>query len=177
MTFDEAKQVGTRLRAEVKETEDTLRTFPRGPTGLVSDRVRTSADYRAAKAAFDRAFSKLRAFNAWFTKTFKKELRAERRSPRGSPSSRDPRRKTSVSRRDPHELRRGAHVFVAYPDSVETARVIERGTGDFNVRDYLRRADPYVVRTREGTFVAPRRSLFRDEFAAAAESERLAREV
>lgn len=40
-----------------------LKKFPRGPTGLPSDETRNSPEYRAAKAAYNSAFEKLRNFN------------------------------------------------------------------------------------------------------------------
>lgn len=85
MTFEEAKLEAARLDAEIKTTETVLRAFPRdGAFGLPSDAVRATPEYRAAKTAFDRAFAKLRNFNAWYTKAFKKELAAERSARRAA---------------------------------------------------------------------------------------------
>lgn len=80
MNYDEAKLTAEKLTADAKRTGDILRGFPRAPSsGLVSDVTRSTSEYRSAKAAFDNAFAKLRAFNGWFTRTFKLEIREERR--------------------------------------------------------------------------------------------------
>jgi hypothetical protein len=50
----------------------------RGPTGLTPDTVKEAPEWRAAKARVDKAFARLRSFNATFVKRFAKELRAER---------------------------------------------------------------------------------------------------
>lgn len=76
--FEAAKAQQSQLEQEVEEAGAGLRDFPRGAMGLTPDAVKTSPAYRAAKARFDRAFARLRAFNATFTKKFARELRAER---------------------------------------------------------------------------------------------------
>ncbi len=55
------------LRAEYKAASDALNAIPglsSGPMGLTPDSVRSSPEYRAARAASDRAFQALRRFNA-----------------------------------------------------------------------------------------------------------------
>lgn len=51
-----------------------------GRLGLTPDSVKMTPEYRAARAAYDRAFAELRSFNATFVRTFKAELAAERRA-------------------------------------------------------------------------------------------------
>ncbi len=55
------------LEAESKAASDALRALPgvgSGAMGLTPDSVRSSSEYRAARAASDRAFQALRRFNA-----------------------------------------------------------------------------------------------------------------
>lgn len=78
-TFQEAKAEAERLEKEADAASDVLRAFPRGgPMGLVPDAVKATPEYRAAKAHFQQAFERQRAFNATYTKRFAKELQAER---------------------------------------------------------------------------------------------------
>ena len=80
MTYNEAKEVRNSLEAMVRATERTLKAFPReGLMNLVSEDVRLSPEYRAAKAAYRRVFSELQLFNTTFVKKFSKEIRLERR--------------------------------------------------------------------------------------------------
>lgn len=73
-------------------------------------------------------------------------------------------------------LRPGQEVLVAFPDSVERAVVVTRGTGDYNLKVRVR--DPYVVRTTDGDeWVSSRNYLHTNALAAAAHSERLHREA
>jgi len=74
-TYVEAKAHAAAL-AECERTGDALRTFPRGPMGLVTDEARANPEYEAARAAASRAFGTLRTFNAWYVKTFKAEIAA-----------------------------------------------------------------------------------------------------
>lgn len=53
-----------------------------GAMGLTPDSVKSSPEYRTAKAEHDLAFRRLQAFNAQFVKAFAAELRAERRASR-----------------------------------------------------------------------------------------------
>lgn len=84
-TFTEAKAIRDHLHAEVDRTSTVMQQYPaNGPRGLVQDEIKFSATYRADKAAFDRAFAKLRAFNAQFTKAFRKEIADERQERRAA---------------------------------------------------------------------------------------------
>jgi len=78
MTYTEAKTIRLQLEQEVKLTGAALRGYPRNEIGLVSDKARSSASYRAAKQKADDAFQKLRRFNSAFTKEFASEIRKER---------------------------------------------------------------------------------------------------
>ena len=82
MTYPEAKAIAEALWADVKSTGAILQGFPKGRMGLTPDDVKASAEFQAAKRAYDVAFKRLRDFNGVFTKTFKAEIRAERREKR-----------------------------------------------------------------------------------------------
>ena len=79
MTYDEAKNIRSKLDLACKEAGDVLRAFPRNAIGLVPDNVRATAEYRAARKAYEKAFALLRASNQRLVKTFKKEILEERR--------------------------------------------------------------------------------------------------
>jgi hypothetical protein len=76
--FEEAKTELALIEKEMAAAEAVMQTFPRGAMGLPPESVRLSPEYRAAKARTDKAFARLRAFNAVYVKRFAKELRAER---------------------------------------------------------------------------------------------------
>jgi len=78
MSFEDAKAESVLLEEEVSITGAVMRTFQRNAIGLVSDAVRTTPNYQAARARYQRAFAALRDFNAVYTKVFAKELRIER---------------------------------------------------------------------------------------------------
>ena len=81
MTYSEAKKVRDSLEAVVKATGKAVEAFPReGAMNLVTEEVRLSPDYRAAKSAYNRAFFELQTFNRSFVRKFAKELRLERRN-------------------------------------------------------------------------------------------------
>lgn len=85
MDYQYAKAFQSALQDRVDRASMRLRKFPAdGPMGLVSDAVKFSPSYRAAKREFDAAFSALRTFNARFTKQFTKEIRADRAKRRAS---------------------------------------------------------------------------------------------
>ena len=80
--FEAAKRMHDRLDAEVARTSAALKAFPTsGPMNLTPDHVKASPEFKAAKAAFDRAFAALRNFNADYTVIFADDLRAERLAP------------------------------------------------------------------------------------------------
>lgn len=83
MTYDEAKIVRDTLDKAVSATGKVLKAFPRtGAMNLPTEQVRQSPAYKAAKSAYNQAFSELQAFNKFFVSTFADEYRAERRRPR-----------------------------------------------------------------------------------------------
>lgn len=77
--FEQAKAMRAAIEAQVAEKCAKLDAYPRLPSGLTPDEVKTSPAFRKDKYAFDCAFQALRRFNAKFVKQFKAELRAERR--------------------------------------------------------------------------------------------------
>lgn len=70
-------------------------------------------------------------------------------------------------------MRPGQNVWIAYPDSIEQAIVLERGTGDYNVR---KMNDPYIVTTQGDQLILPRSFIHENKLAAAIHSEQLYRE-
>ena len=76
--FEEAKAELALIEKEMAAAAAAMRAFPRGAMGLPPESVRLSPEYRAAKARTDKAFARLRAFNAVYVKRFANELRAER---------------------------------------------------------------------------------------------------
>jgi len=76
--FEDAKAEHGLIEKEVEAAEAVLQTFPKGPMGGARDNVRGTPEFRAANARFQKAFARLRAFNAIYVKRFAKELRAER---------------------------------------------------------------------------------------------------
>ena len=77
-TYIEAKARQSALEADVAMAQVLLATFPKGPMNLTPDAVRATPEFQAAKRQFDRAFQRLRAFNARFVKDWKLSIRAER---------------------------------------------------------------------------------------------------
>lgn len=78
MSYEDARAESDLLNAEMLAAGDALQLFPRGPTGIAPDAIKTTPQFRAAKKRFDVAFAALRKFNAVYVKKFAKELRAER---------------------------------------------------------------------------------------------------
>lgn len=78
MTFEQAKATKTQIEAAVAVAGEVYNAFPKGAMGLTTDAVRVTPEFRAAKAAFDRAFVALRAHNGFMNKRFAKEMRQER---------------------------------------------------------------------------------------------------
>ena len=78
MTFAQGKAIQASLEADVKNHSVTLWAFPRGAMGVTPDSVKATPEWQTAKRNYAVAFSKLRAFNSEFIKTFKRELTAER---------------------------------------------------------------------------------------------------
>lgn len=76
--FEEAKAESALIEKEVDAASEALQAFPKSPMGGVRDDVRSTPEFRAANARFQKAFARQRAFNAVYVKRFAKELRAER---------------------------------------------------------------------------------------------------
>jgi len=53
-----------RLRNEAAASSKALQDFPRGPMGLISEEVRTSTEYQAAKRRYNIAADRLKSFNS-----------------------------------------------------------------------------------------------------------------
>lgn len=82
-TFTAAKATQAELERAVADASGRLTDIQgvgSGAMGLTPDAVKAAPEYRAARAAYDRAFRQLQQFNAWFVPTFAAELRAERRT-------------------------------------------------------------------------------------------------
>lgn len=82
MDFETGKRLQGELEARLDAASATLAAFPRGAMGLTPDSVKALPEWRDAKAAVDKAFADLRAFNASFVPRFARELAAERRERR-----------------------------------------------------------------------------------------------
>jgi hypothetical protein len=80
VTYEEAKAQQDSLFVEMSRLGAVLDTFPKGAMGLTTDAARATPEFRRAKADFNRAFQRVRAFNVWFVETFKRERAAERRA-------------------------------------------------------------------------------------------------
>lgn len=80
MSFLIAKAHKEMLENLTSHASNKLNAFPRGPSGLASDEVRRSPEYRLAKAEYQAAVDALRNFNKVYVKQFKKELAAERKA-------------------------------------------------------------------------------------------------
>lgn len=52
------------MEGEYYAASQAMQRFPRGAMGLTPDDVKASPEWRAAKARYERAFARLRAFNA-----------------------------------------------------------------------------------------------------------------
>jgi hypothetical protein len=52
------------LEAELRRFSGILKSFPKGPMNLTPDPVKATPEWKAAKAATDKAFANLRAFNS-----------------------------------------------------------------------------------------------------------------
>jgi hypothetical protein len=64
-------------------------------------------------------------------------------------------------------FRPGQRVYAAHPDEIEELIVVERGSGNFNLKRRI--TDPYVVRATDGKsseWVAPSNILYTDTLAA-----------
>jgi hypothetical protein len=83
MAYEQARAKQSALWSASTVAAEALKLIPgvgTGPMGLTPDSVRSTPEYRAARAAADRAFRELQAYNAWLVKTYAAESRAERRA-------------------------------------------------------------------------------------------------
>ena len=76
--FKAARQKQDQLAAESTRTGKIMDSFPKGPMNMTPDHVRATPEWKAAKAASDRAFQAYRNFNGMMLKAFPNELKAER---------------------------------------------------------------------------------------------------
>lgn len=82
--FELAKERSETAIANSKSAAAVLEAFPKGRMGLTPDDVKASPEWKAAKAAFDRAFAEERAANKALLDAFPKEIRAERDATRAA---------------------------------------------------------------------------------------------
>lgn len=78
-TYAQAKEYCASIEAREKEAGKVLAAFPKLANGLTPDSAKTP-EWRAARAAYAKAFADLRDWNARMSRTFKKEMLAERRA-------------------------------------------------------------------------------------------------
>jgi len=78
--FKEALALAEKLERETAKAGEQLKSIaaPSGKMGLTPDAVKSSPKYKEAKAAYDEAFARMRAYNGVFVKKYKKELAAYR---------------------------------------------------------------------------------------------------
>lgn len=79
MTYEQAKARAEELNEACNVAGKALGKFPKGPMGLTPDAVKHSTEFKTAKAIFDLAFARLRAFNSIYVKQFARERREERK--------------------------------------------------------------------------------------------------
>lgn len=83
VSYAVARQIRDRIEADAEAAGARLRAIPgvgSGQLGLTPDAVKASAEYRAARADWDRAFAALRAFNSEYYRRFRREIKAERQA-------------------------------------------------------------------------------------------------
>jgi hypothetical protein len=81
--FAAGKASQARHEERVREASARLKAIPgigSGRLGLTPDSVKASAEYRAARAAYEEAHATAARFNERFLAKFKRELREERRA-------------------------------------------------------------------------------------------------
>lgn len=146
--FEQAKAEAARLDAEAEAAGQELRAFPRGPTGLTPDAVRATPEYRAANARYQKAFARLRDFNAGYVKKFAKELREER-------AGRDRQRQGRAPQS--HATKPGSGRWDDSPEAWQTGYDFAKESGLHETRaeqrEILRRVAPGVSKYDKG-FVA-----------------------
>lgn len=85
--YASAKAHADKLNEEMTKASDRLQAFPSGAMGLTPDSVRSTPEFKKAKADFDKAFAACRAFNAVYVKKFKKERNEDRKRKYATQSS------------------------------------------------------------------------------------------
>lgn len=88
-SFKAARQKQDQLEAESTRTGRVMDSFPKGPMNLTPDSVRASPEWKAAKAASDKAFQDYRNFNGMMVKAFPNELKVERDAKRAGGATHD----------------------------------------------------------------------------------------
>ena len=80
MNYEEFKAEREVLTTAVDVSSEALQLFGfvAGYAGMTPYSVRSTLEFKAAKRAFNLAFSELRSFNANYVKRFKKEMRKDR---------------------------------------------------------------------------------------------------
>jgi hypothetical protein len=79
MTYPEAYAQKLVIEKAAFDAARVLRYIPgvgAGPMGLTPDAVKAKPEYQQARAAADKTFQTMRAYNAWFCKKFAREYRA-----------------------------------------------------------------------------------------------------
>ena len=92
-----------KLNAQVDATSAAMQQFPTGAMGLTPDAVKFSVEFKAADAAFQRAFRMLQDFNKNSPKAFKRRASVERRARRWGSSAQGRRARPRPTHR-PHGL-------------------------------------------------------------------------
>ena len=80
MNFNEATRMYKAINLATDQSSKALQVFPKSSSGLISDDIRSTPEFKAAKLAYDLAFQKQREFNKWYNKAFKKELAVIRKA-------------------------------------------------------------------------------------------------
>ncbi|WP_395007304.1 hypothetical protein [Undibacterium sp.] len=74
LSFENAQKIAASLDADLKAASEALKPLSKLGNGLTPDHVKITPEWQSAKAAFERAFSKAKVFNALYVTKFKKEL-------------------------------------------------------------------------------------------------------
>lgn len=73
--YEAAKAARDRLEAAVKAASAKMQTLPKGAMGLTSDATKSTAEWKEAREAYNRAASALQKFNSEFVTRFAAERR------------------------------------------------------------------------------------------------------
>ncbi len=80
-SLEDYMKMSDSLNDDLKIKSNVLKTFPKGPMGLTPDDVKSSPEYRKAKADYDKSFHALQYFNKT-TKNYAKLAARQRASRR-----------------------------------------------------------------------------------------------